>query len=68
MLADPKLTQYTFSELEKIIKELTRLQVENLNLLFELEETKLKVLQAKHFHEVESKLFSGIKKYFRGAL
>lgn len=62
---EPRVPFYSFSDLEKIIKELTRLQKENITLLFEISETKKKILAAQYLAEIEKKVYSGIKKYFK---
>ena len=59
------ITLYSISDLEKILSELTRLQKENISLLLELEETKHKVLEAKAIAEINTKVYAGIKKYFK---
>lgn len=59
------VARYTFSDLEKVLTELTRLQKENIDLLFELAHTKHQVEQAKNLAQIESKVYSGIKKFFR---
>lgn len=65
MSHNTNVARYTFSDLEKVLTELTRLQKENIDLLFELAHTKHQVEQAKHLAQIESKVYSGIKKFFR---
>ena len=59
------VANYTFSDLAKVIQELTRLQKENIDLLFELTYTKHQFEQAKNLAQIESKVYSGIKKFFK---
>lgn len=54
-----------FSDLENVLKELTRLQQENISLQLEIEYTKQKVLEARQLAQIESKVYSGIKKLFK---
>jgi hypothetical protein len=65
MLSNYNIANPRFSDLEKILTELTRLQQENISLLFELEFTRQKVLEAKQLALIESKVYSGIKKLFK---
>lgn len=59
------LTNYTFSDLEKVLKEITTLQKENLSLMLDLEHTRAKIEQAKYLAQIEHKVYSGIKKLFK---
>lgn len=59
------LPNLAFSDLEKVFNEITRLQKENLQLLLDLEKTKADLQLAKHLAEIESKNYSGIKRYFK---
>ena len=59
------IPSYSFSDLEKVFAELTRLQQENLSHLLEIAETKQKVLEAQRLAQIESKVYAGIRKYFK---
>lgn len=65
MFSDSKIASETISGLEKFIEEINCLRLENIKLLMELEELRFKVLEAKHTRQIESKIYLGIKKYFR---
>lgn len=64
MSAKNRLSQMGLSDLERLIQELTRLQKENLTMQFELAEMKAQLKEAKNLALIESKFYSGIKKYF----
>ncbi len=65
MSLESNVPSYSYSYLEKILKELTRLQQENLSHLFEIAETKQKVLDAQRLAQIEATVYSGINKYFK---
>lgn len=65
MLYDENVTHPSFSDLEKKIKELTALQKNNLALILDAEETKHKCREARLLAQIEAKVYSGIKKYFK---
>ncbi len=55
----------SFSDLEKVFAELSRLRQETLSHLFEIEETKQKILEAQALAQIEAKVYAGIKKHFK---
>jgi len=65
MSTETNIARSAFSDLEKVIVELTRLQKENLDLLYEIATTKKKVEAAQALAQIESKVYSGIKKFFK---
>lgn len=64
MSANNTISQLSLSDLERLIDELTRLQKDNLNMQFELAELKVQLREAKNLALIETKFYSGIKKYF----
>lgn len=54
-----------FSKLQKQYEELTRLHQEHLSYLFDLTETKAKVCFELELAQIESRVYSGIKKIFK---
>jgi len=55
----------SFSDLEKVFAELSRLQQESLSHLFEIAETKQRILKAQAIAQIEAKVYAGIRKYFK---
>ncbi len=54
-----------FSNTEKTLSELTRIQSENITLLLEVTHLKFQLEVEKQFAQIEKKVYSGIKKYFK---
>ena len=65
MSINNNVPRLSFSDLDKVISELTRLQQENLTLLYELASTKKKVEEAVSLAQIEKTVYSGIRKYFK---
>lgn len=64
-LSNSKISHLSYSDLEKVIDELTRIQKENLSLLYEVATLKSALMQQKAYAHLESKARSGVNKYFR---
>jgi len=60
-----KVPRYLHSDLEKVLKELERLHQEGLSHLVEIARTQQKILHAYRLAQIEAKVYSGIKKYFK---
>lgn len=60
-----RLAHMSLSELEDYFKELTRLQKENLTTQFEIAETKAAISRAIELAQIESRVYSGIKRFFK---
>jgi len=54
-----------FSDLEKVLSEITDLQKEQLSLLMDLIETKYKLIEMRFLAQIEKRIYSGINKYFK---
>lgn len=65
MKDDSHHTPDSFFYLEKIVGKFTKLQRENINLLMELEEVKQRLKEERLLAQIESKVYSGIKKFFK---
>lgn len=65
MSAEHSLSHLSFSQIEKLLREITRLQKENIDLQFEIAFTKHQLEEAKTLALIESKIYSGIKKFFK---
>jgi hypothetical protein len=65
MSVHSKIPSYSISDLEKIINELTRLEKENFSLLIEMAEMKQRLKEAQALVQIESKVYSGIRKCFK---
>ena len=59
-MLDPNIAQ-----LESAYQEIVRLQKENLSLLLEMEDLRLQTANKLALAQIESKVYSGIKKLFR---
>ena len=55
----------TIAQLERAYQEITRLQKQNLELLFEMEETRLKTAEKLALAQIQEKAYAGIKKFFK---
>lgn len=65
MSLDKNIAHPKFSEIENILKELTRLQKTSIDLFYDIQHTKQKVLSEKFTMDLEEKMYSGIKKIFK---
>lgn len=65
MISSQNVSYLSFSELEKIFSEVNKYQQEILKLKYQIEDLHSEIKYLKGLAEIENKVYSGVKKYFK---